>query len=154
MTKTCTSSFLFGYCYPSLALSTLDSNPSSTHYTNLLPLLFLNQYHQEFLGTPPWKGVGLVCVKPVIFIFNCCKLMDNPISCIDKTQTTTTWYSYSVSMPIGPCFLVFVLPYKWSNSEVRSMFHHLFAFLKDIVPFSTTAMASSNCSLVHLLLMI
>jgi hypothetical protein len=34
------------------------------------------------------------------------------------------------------------------------MLHYLFALLKDIVPFSTASMVSSNYSLVHLPLMI
>jgi hypothetical protein len=119
-----------------------------------LGCLLLNLYCQKFLDTPPRKGVGFVYVNFATFIFNCCKLIDNPTSCINKTQATTTYSSFSVSMHFGLGFLVLVLPYKWSKSEIRGMFHYLFALFKYSVPFSTTSLASSNCSLVHLPLVI
>ncbi len=88
------------------------------------------------------------------FIFNYCKLIDNPISCIDKTQATTIWSSFTINMLVSPSFLDLVLPYKWLHNEVRDMFYCLFTSLNEIVPFSTTSMASSNVLLVYLPLMI
>jgi len=112
--------------------------------------VLLNQYHQELPGTPSWKGVGLVWINFATFIFNCCRLINNPTSYIDKTQATTTWSFSTVSTPTSPSFLDLIFPYKWSNNEVRGMFHYLLAFLNEVVPFSIASMASSNASLVHL----
>jgi hypothetical protein len=40
------------------------------------------------------------------FILNYCKLINSPISYIDKTQATTTRFSSSVNTLIGPSFLI------------------------------------------------
>ncbi len=76
--------------------------------------------------------------------------MENPHSCILKTHATITSSSSSISTPYGPIFLLSVFPYRWSKSEALGVPQNLLTPLKKIMPLSTTSMATSNDSLVHL----
>jgi hypothetical protein len=105
-------------------------------------------------GYSSQNGVGLVWMHFSTFIFNYCKLIDNPTSCINKTQATTIWSSFIINMLVSPNILDLDFPYKWLDNEVRHMFQCLFTFFNEVVPFSTICMASSNVLLVHLLLII
>ncbi len=116
--------------------------------------LYLNQYHKEVLSTLPWKGVNLVWVNFATFIFNCCTLIDNPTSCIAKTQKTTTWFPFAINTLTSFVFLDLFFRYKWSDTKVNGMFQCLLAFFNEVVFFSTTSMASSNAWLLHLPLML
>jgi hypothetical protein len=105
-------------------------------------------------GTLSQKGVSHVWVSFATFIFNFCKLIDNPISYIDKSLAIIAWSYFIIGTFADLGFLDLVFRYKWSNNDVRGMFQCLFVFFNEVVPFSTTSMASSSASLVHLPLVI
>ncbi len=65
----------------------------------------LNQNHQELRGTPCLNGLTLVWITFATFIFNCCKVIDNPIFCKAIVQATIVSSSFYVSTPAGPHFI-------------------------------------------------
>ncbi len=129
------------------------SNPS-TYCMLTFGCLYLNQYHQLLHGIPSENDIALIYVSFVIIIFNCCKLMDNPHSCIANVHVITTTYSSSISTPHGPIFLYLVFPCKWSTREFIVRFHELLAFLRECVPLSITAIVTSNLSSIHMPLLV
>ncbi len=114
----------------------------------------LNESHQLLLSIPFRNGVSFICVSFATFIFSCCRLMDNPHSCMSKVHFITTTYFFSISTPFGPIFLNLLYPFRRSLMELISMSHDLFTFLKECVPLSTTSIATSNISSVHMPLMV
>jgi hypothetical protein len=56
---------------------------------------------------------------------------------------------FLTSKPCDPYFLDFVFPFKWSKRDVKGMCQWLLAFLKEIFFLSTTSIASSKNSIVH-----
>ncbi len=78
--------------------------------------------------------------------------MDNPNSCMFKVHLITTRSSFSINTPYSPIFSDMVFPFRWSTMELIGMFHDLLALLKECVPFSTTSIATSNISSIHMLL--
>jgi hypothetical protein len=59
--------------------------------------------------------------------------------------------SSSMTIPCGPYFLDFVIPFKLSEKNVRGMCQCLQDFFKEVYSLSTTSIASSKDSIVHLL---
>ncbi len=116
--------------------------------------LRLNQYHQLLPGIPFRNGVSLVYFSFATFIFSCCRLMDNPHSCMSKVHLITTTSFFLVSTPLGPIFLDLVFPFRWSVVELIGMFHDLLALLKECVSLSTTSIIASNISFVHMPLLV
>jgi hypothetical protein len=116
--------------------------------------LHLNQYHQFLLNIPSQNGVTHVYVSSTTFIFNYYNLMDNLHSYITKVHATIATYYFYVSTPLGSIFMDLVLLFKWLESEFNGMFHHLLAFLKEYVPFSTTSIVVSTISYVHMTLLL
>jgi len=112
--------------------------------------LRLNQYHHESLGYPFQNGVGQVWITSATFHLNCCSVMESPHSYILKTNAIITSSSSFVSTHGGPIFLLLVFPYRWLESEVTNKPQNLLAPRKEIMPFSTASMATSNDSLEHL----
>jgi len=78
--------------------------------------------------------------------------MDNPHSCMFKVHLITTRYSFSINTLYSRIFSDMVFPFRWSTMELIGMFHDLLALLKECVPFSTTSIATSNISSIHMLL--
>ncbi len=110
----------------------------------------MNQYHQEFLGIPFLKRVGLICVNFATFILNWCKVIESLHFCIPKIQATSASSSWFVSTPCGPCFFYFIFPFKWFERDVISIYQNLLVFFKDSCLFSTTSIVVSSTSNVHL----
>jgi hypothetical protein len=55
----------------------------------------------------------------------------------------------SPNSPPNPIFWDLVSSFKWSQRELKDMFHDLSAFHKKQIPFSIASIVSSNVSLVH-----
>ncbi len=111
----------------------------------------LNQYHHQLLlGIPSRNDVSFVCVSFATFVFNCCRLMDNPHSCMFKVHLINTTSFSFVSTSLSPIFLDLVFLFKWSKNELQKMFHDTLAFLKEHLPLSTSSITTSNCSFIHM----
>jgi hypothetical protein len=54
-----------------------------------------------------------------------------------------------MNTPLGPIFLLCVCPFKWSQQDLKGMFHDLEAPCIEHFPTSITSIASTNASVVH-----
>ncbi len=106
----------------------------------------LNKYHQLLFSIRSWNVVCFVYVSSTIFFFNCCRLMDNPHSCIARVHLITLAPSFAMSTPLGPIFLDLVFPFKWLENELKIMFHVLLALLNECIHSSTTCIVVPNAS--------
>ncbi len=93
----------------------------------------LNQYHKDLLNTPCQNGVTLVWTIFATFIFNYCRVIDNPNFYIAKVITTSSFFF--VNTPHGPHFLDFVLPFKWYDKKIRRMFQCLLTCFNELSHF-------------------
>jgi hypothetical protein len=71
---------------------------------------------------------------------------------IAKMQVTIITSFYDVSTPFTPTFFVHVLPFKWLDKELTSMFHNFLAFFNVILPFYIASIVFSSGSFVPFLL--
>jgi hypothetical protein len=80
--------------------------------------------------------------------------MDSPYSCIVNFHAIIDDSSTFVNTPHGPIFLDIVFPFIWLEREFIGMFHDLLALLKECDLLSTTSMAISNVSSIHMPLLV
>ncbi len=59
-------------------------------------------------------------------------------------------YFSLINIFCGPTFFYLVLPFKWSERDVKSMFQCFLVFFKKMWPLSITSISSSKDSNVHL----
>jgi hypothetical protein len=90
------------------------------------------------------KNIGSICVSSTTLISSYINVMLRPTFCMAKP----------IPQLLGLLLLlarshVLVLPFGWFESDVKGMFHSLLAFLREVIPFSTTSMTSFNCWYVH-----
>jgi len=80
-------------------------------------------------------------VTSTIFIFNCCKVISNPTSCIVSTHLTMATFFSSVSVPPNLILLLLVLPFKWFPRKNNGIPQFLLANFIVLVPLSSTFIA-------------
>ncbi len=101
-----------------------------------------------------FEGFVLVCVNYAAFILSWCKVMENPHCCIPNVLASIVASSSSMTIPCGPYFLDFIIPFKLFEKFVRGMCQCLQDFFKEVYHVSTTSIyffQGLNCPFASLL---